>query len=399
MSKQPPAKNPNATKQFIVILSITLVGVGFGSWLALKKADSDVRRRSDPPGALGHVVPKSQGGIVTDADLAPIPKYGSQPATTQASTSSDTKDMVWIPAGTVWMGSDSGPTDETPSHQVTLDGFWMDKTEVTNEKFDEFVRATKYVTVAERKLDPKDFPNVDPSMLVPGSIVFAPPAQAMSSDDLKNPAMHSMWWKYVPGANWQHPEGPDSNLKGREKHPVVHVCWEDAMAYCKWAGKRLPTEAEWEYASRGGLDRKNYMWGDEQKPGGKWTANIWQGQFPAENSLEDGFKFTSPVGTYSTNGYGLFDMAGNVWEWCSDWYLPDYYANSPSKNPKGPETSYDPNEPGVMKKVTRGGSFLCADSYCIGYRPSARMKSSADTGLSHTGFRCVKDTSAPPPKI
>ncbi|MDB6024182.1 MAG: hypothetical protein JWM68_405, partial [Verrucomicrobiales bacterium] len=356
----PPNNHNVSTKTFVLILSITLVGVSFGSWLCLKKTDSDLKRRNEPPKGMGHVVPNLKtNSIVTAADLAPIP---SSHATT--SSDSDARDMTWIPTGTFWMGSDAGQDDEKPSHQVAVDGFWIDKTEVTNEKFETFVRATKYVTVAERKLDPKDFPGVDPANLIPGSIVFSPSDEQITSDDLKNPAMHSLWWKYVGGANWQHPEGPASDLKGREKHPVVHVCWEDAMAYCKWAGKRLPTEAEWEYAARGGLDRKAYLWGDEQKPNGKWNANIWQGNFPKDNSMEDGFKSTGPVGTYAPNGYGLSDMAGNVWEWCSDWYLPDYYANSPSKNPKGPDTSYDPNEPGVMKKVSRGGSYLCADSYC-----------------------------------
>jgi sulfatase modifying factor 1 len=393
MSSATPPQNPNSTKQFVIILSITLVGVTFGSWLALKKEASDNAARNKPPGALGHVAPPANsGGIVTEADLTPV---RSSKAQASSATAVPGTDMAWIPGGTFWMGSDNGQEDEKPPHQVTVDGFWMDKTEVTNEKFEQFVRATSYITVAERKLDPKDFPGVDPSALVPGSIVFAPTSDEITSEDLKNPAMHSMWWKYVPGANWRHPEGSNSDLKGREKNPVVHVCWEDAVAYCKWAGKRLPTEAEWEYASRGGLDRKPFIWGDDQKPGGKWNANIWQGAFPKENTSEDGFKGTGPVGTYTANGYGLFDMGGNVWEWCSDWYLPDYYANSPANNPKGPDTSFDPNEPGVMKKVTRGGSYLCADSYCAGYRPSSRMKSSSDTGLSHTGFRCVMVAPAP----
>ena len=389
MSKPSPTpQNPNSTKQFIIILGIVLVGIGFGSWLTLKKEAADNNARNKPPGGLGHVVPPPKAnGIVTDADLATF-KSGAKETSVPSSVAS-TNNMVWIPTGTFWMGSDVGQEDEKPPHQVNVDGFWLDKTEVTNEKFEEFVRATSYVTVAERKLDPKDFPGVDPSALVPGSIVFSPTDDQITSDDLKNPAMHSLWWKYVPGANWRHPEGPSSDLKGREKHPVVHVCWEDAMAYCKWAGKRLPTEAEWEYASRGGLDRKPYVWGDELKPNGKWSMNIWQGDFPKQNSLDDGAKGPTQVATYPANGYGLFDMAGNVWEWCSDWYLPDYYANSPSANPQGPDTSYDPNEPGVMKKVTRGGSYLCADVYCAGYHPSSRMKSSPDTGLSHTGFRCA----------
>ncbi|MFN7138388.1 MAG: formylglycine-generating enzyme family protein [Limisphaerales bacterium] len=324
------------------------------------------------------------------ADFREAQKRSSAVMTLTSTDQSWTNDMVWIPAGTFKMGSDSGKSDERPVHKVTLDGFWMDKTEVTNEQFEKFVRATGYVTVAERKPNPEDFPGADPSMLVPGSVVFSPPTHAVSLNN------HMQWWRYVPGANWRHPEGPGSDIKGREKHPVVHICYEDAVAYAKWAGKRLPTEAEWEYAARGALDQQDYMWGQEQTPGGQWLANIWQGKFPAENELADGFRLTSPVASYPPNGYGLYDMAGNVWEWCSDWYLPNYYEQSPTHNPKGPNTSYDPNEPGVMKKVTRGGSYLCSDSYCIGYRPSARMKTTPDTGLSHTGFRCVKD--APGPK-
>ncbi|MBI5775319.1 MAG: formylglycine-generating enzyme family protein [Verrucomicrobia bacterium] len=291
--------------------------------------------------------------------------------------------MAWIPAGKFLMGSAEGQTDEKPLHEVELDGFWMDKTEVTNEQFEKFAKATGYLTIAERKPDPRDFPGVPLENLVAGSIVFMPPPGEVPLHD------HSVWWQYVPGANWRHPEGANSDLKGREKHPVVHVCWIDAMAYCKWSGKRLPTEAEWEYAARGGLAKEKFVWGGEQTPGGKWPANIWQGRFPNENLLTDGFRLTSPVAAFKPNGYGLFDMAGNVWEWCADWYLPDYYERSAAKNPPGPDTSYDPNEPGVAKRVTRGGSYLCVDSYCAGYRPGARMKSSPDTGLSHTGFRCV----------
>jgi formylglycine-generating enzyme len=225
--------------------------------------------------------------------------------------------------------------------------------------------------------------------LVPGSVVFSPPAE---DPGLSN---HFAWWKYVPGANWRHPEGPGSTILGREKHPVVHVAWEDAVAYAKWAGKRLPTEAEWEYAARGGLSQQPYVWGAEFDPDKKPKANIWQGKFPMTNLGIDGFKATAPVASFGTNGYGLYDMAGNVWEWCSDWYRPDTYkqasTTTPLLNPKGPPDSLDPEEPATPKRVIRGGSYLCSDAYCAGYRPSARMKSAPDTGLSHTGFRCVKD--------
>ena len=291
--------------------------------------------------------------------------------------------MVWVPGGTFWMGDNDFP-DARPVRQVEVDGFWMDKTEVTNAQFARFVAATNYVTVAEHQPDPKDFPGAPPELLKPGSIVFTPPASAVPLDN------HGQWWRYVPGANWRHPEGPDSDINGKDDYPVVHVCYDDAVAYSKWAGKRLPTEAEWEFAARGGLARKPYAWGDEQTPGGKWPANIWQGNFPNENTAADGFSRAAPVASYPANPFGLFDTAGNVWEWCSDWYRPDVYETGPARNPQGPADSFDPLEPGLPKRVQRGGSFLCSDMYCIRYRPGARGKGEVTSGASHVGFRCVK---------
>ncbi len=305
--------------------------------------------------------------------------------------------MVWVPGGTFWMGNeDERFPDAQPVHQVTLDGFWMDRTEVTNAQFAKFVDATGYKTVAERKPIYEDVikqlpPEVEPPTreqlepnLVPGSLVFTPPDQVTSLNN------HLQWWAWVPGASWTHPEGPDSNIDDRMDHPVVHVCFEDANEYARWAGKRLPTEAEWEYASRGGLDRKTFVWGETFRPDGKWMANTWQGQFPSENTGEDGHERTAPVATYPPNGYGLYDMAGNVWEWCADWYRADYYRDSPKRDPKGPDSSLDPAEPHVPKRVQRGGSLLCSDQYCVRYRVGTRGKGAIDSGASHIGFRCVK---------
>ncbi len=295
-----------------------------------------------------------------------------------------TKEMVLIPGGTFWMGSETGPADSRPEHQVKVDAFWIDQHEVTNEQFARFVESTDYVTTAERTPSSDDFPGVSADQLVPGSLVFTPP---LTKDPSLDQALS--WWQFVPGADWRHPEGPGSGIEDRTKHPVVHVSWDDAVAYCKWAGKRLPTEAEWEYASRGGLDRKEYVWGDEEQPLGRHAANIWQGRFPHDNTKEDGFVATAPVGAFPGNGYGLYDMAGNVWEWCADWYRPDYYAHSSATNPLGPDSSYDPDEPGARKRVERGGSYLCTDAYCGSFRPARRMKTSPDTSLCHTGFRGV----------
>jgi sulfatase modifying factor 1 len=294
-------------------------------------------------------------------------------------------DMLWIPGGEFWMGTDDPSfADAQPVHRVRIDGFWLDRTEVTNAQFARFVEETGYRTLAEVPPDPAQFPDAPPELLVPGSIVFTPPTEAVSLDN------HLVWWRYVPGACWRHPEGSDSDIADRQDHPVVHVAWEDAVAYARWAGKRLPTEAEWERAARGGLERREYVWGDALTPGGRWRANIWQGRFPIENTADDGFRSTAPVGSYPANGYGLSDMAGNVWEWCADWYRPDYYQRSPRDNPPGPADSHDPLEPGLAKRVQRGGSFLCSDLYCSRYKPGPRGKGEVGSGASHTGFRLAR---------
>lgn len=305
--------------------------------------------------------------------------------------------MVWIPGGEFVMGDDTGDhEDEKPAHRVLLDGYWIDRTEVTNAQFQKFVDATGYVTVAEKKPDPQspefaslDLKEIDPAVFVEGSLCFRykPDGKKLVKDD---PLWTYQLWAYVKGANWKHPEGPESSVADRSDHPVVHICWLDAKAYADWAGKRLPTEAEWEYAARGGRANETFHWGNELTPDGKWRQNVWQGEFPYENKNLDGFATTAPVGSFPPNGFGLSDMAGNVWEWCADWYMPDYYASSPRRNPQGPDQSFDPNEPGMPKRVQRGGSFLCNANYCTGYRNSSRMKGTPDSGLYHTGFRCVK---------
>jgi formylglycine-generating enzyme required for sulfatase activity len=306
--------------------------------------------------------------------------------------------MVWVPGGKFVMGNDRGAPDEAPAHEVVLDGFWMDAHEVTNREFLAFVDATGYVTTAEREPELRSLqsqPDVKLSDLdvpdkykQPGSVCAMKDFTAEDYDPARGAYS---WWDYIPGANWRHPEGPGSSLEDRMDHPVVHVSWLDADAYCRWAGRRLPSEAEWEYAARGGRADQTYPWGDERNPSGKWLHNIWQGDFPVTNTGEDGYEVTAPVGSFPPNDFGLYDLSGNVWEWCADYYRPDYYADSPRRNPPGPKSSFDPDprEVAVVKRVQRGGSFMCSDEYCVGYRTSARMKGEEDTGAFHTGFRCV----------
>jgi formylglycine-generating enzyme required for sulfatase activity len=330
-------------------------------------------------------VVEGSGGATATAPIKWIPKINDAMPPGPAP-----EGMTWVPGGEFWMGSqEDHMTDAKPWHRVYVDGYWMDKTEVTNEQFARFVKATGYVTVAERKPRAEEYPQARPEKLVAGSVVFSPPDHPVELDN------HFRWWSYVLGASWRHPEGPNSDITGRMTHPVVHIAFEDAIAYCQWAGKRLPTEAEFEFASRGGLDRKRYVWGDEFMPGGRHMANTFQGHFPDTNTADDGYRGTAPVGSFPANGYGLFDMAGNVWEWASDWYRPDYYQTLAASgeiaiNPQGPSDSFDPNEPEVQKKVQRGGSYLCTDQYCSRYIAGGRGKGEVDTGTNHLGFRCVR---------
>jgi formylglycine-generating enzyme len=306
--------------------------------------------------------------------------------------------MTWIPGGEFSMGAQDPPAmdnvgmkatiDSRPIHRTYVDGFYMDKTDVTNGQFAEFVKATDYVTVAERKPRPEDFPGAPPENLVAGGVVFSPPDHAVPLNN------HVNWWNYIYGASWQRPLGPRSDIKSKENYPVVQIAYEDAVAYAAWAGKRLPTEAEWEFAARGGLAGKPFLWGDDFRPNGKWMANTHQGRFPVTDAGDDGHAGIAPVEQYPANGYGLYDMAGNVWQWTSDWYRPDYYqqlaaVGGVARNPQGPASSYDPSEPMAQKKVQRGGSFLCTEQYCSRYLVGTRGKGEVSTGTNHLGFRCV----------
>jgi formylglycine-generating enzyme len=388
------------------------------------------RRQSTTPSASVNAATASGPATTTGTDAAATPNPStpspSMPATATSPASNGGKGsgsfaptvvnhdpapgasppgMAWIPGGEFSMGANEPPDmddvgmkatlDARPIHRVYVDGFYMDKTDVTNAEFARFVKATGYVTVAERKPKAEDYPTAPPENLVAGSVVFAAPDHPVPLDN------YFQWWTYIAGANWRHPVGPDSDIKGKDNYPVVQIAYEDAQAYAKWAGKRLPTEAEWEFAARGGLAGKPYVWGDDFRPNGKWMANTHQGHFPDKDSGEDGYVGLAPVAKYPPNPYGLYDMAGNVWQWTTDWYRPDYYrqlaaAGGVARNPQGPDAPYDPAEPTEPKKVHRGGSFLCTDQYCSRYIVGTRGKGEVSTGTNHLGFRCVKDVSQRP---
>jgi sulfatase modifying factor 1 len=307
--------------------------------------------------------------------------------------------MVWIPGGEFSMGAAESSdmnmvgmqatTDARPIHRVYVDGFWMDETELTNEQFTKFVVATRYVTIAERAPRAEDFPGAPPENLVAGAVVFSPPDHPVPLNN------HFQWWSYVKGASWRHPEGPDSTLMGRDNRPVVQIAYDDAVAYATWAGKRLPTEAEWEFAARGGLSGKIYPWGDDFMTNSQWLANTHQGHFPVNDEGTDGHIGIGAVAQFAPNAYGLYDIAGNVWEWVSDWYRPDYYqqlaaAGAVTRQPQGPDAPFDPSEPAEKKRVQRGGSFLCTDQYCSRYMVGTRGKGETSTGTNHVGVRLVK---------
>ncbi|WP_046770720.1 formylglycine-generating enzyme family protein [Jiangella alkaliphila] len=311
--------------------------------------------------------------------------------------------MRWIAGGRFRMGSEDFFPEERPVHEVSVDGFWIDAHPVTNAEFSRFAHATHYVTVAERPLDPDQYQGADPALLAPGSLVFHKATGPVDLRDYRN------WWEWVPGAQWSHPGGPGTGVRKRPDHPVVHVAYEDAVAYASWAGKELPTEAEWEFAARGGLDGAAFAWGDDHVPDGKAMANTWQGEFPWQNLRLDGYEGTSPVGSFPPNGYGLVDMTGNVWEWTCDWYAPRHPKASTSSccapadpliNPRvtSPNRSYDRGRPGehIPRRVIKGGSHLCAPNYCLRYRPAARQPQMIDSSMAHLGFRCVVRRSDPP---
>ena len=375
--------SPNRRLWFVIVIVLALIAVLF--WWSKSSRTSTTEVQNVKP-----MEPVSEQSSVFRPTIQ----------NTAPASASTPPNMVWVPGGEFSMGAEDprgidhggpdGMYDARPIHRVYVDGFWMDKTEVTNAEFAEFVKATGYRTVAERTPSAEDFPNAPPENLVPGSVVFSPTSGPVPLNN------HYQWFAYIKGASWKHPENADTSIQGKENYPVVHIAYEDAEAYAKWAGKRLPTEAEWEFAARGGLSGNVYAWGNEFRPKNKWMANSYQGEFPVKEKSEDGFEGIAPVAKYQPNGYGLYDMAGNVWEWCSDWYHPEYYsmlasAGAVARNPKGPASSLDPAEPSEKKRVHRGGSFLCSDQYCTRYMVGTRGKGEISSGSNHLGFRCVRD--------
>ena len=394
-SKRNPATRANLPgpvrrRARFIVLAVAVLLAGVAVWALVQRQKSD----ASVPAAATTSAPD---GAVANASFSPtVPNSAPAP-------DHQPQGMTWIPGGEFSMGAQDAPhmndvgmhatLDSRPIHRVYVDGFWMDTTAVTNDEFAAFVEATGYKTVAERTPRAEDYPGAAPENLIAGSVVYAPTEHAVALND------HFQWWSYVKGANWRHPLGPASDIRGKGRYPVVHVAYQDAVAYATWAGKRLPTEAEWEFAARGGLSGKPFVWGDQFVPDGKWLANTYQGQFPVKNTdtAEDGYRGIAPVAQYPPNGYGLYDMAGNVWQWTSDWYRPDYYAvlasmGGVSRNPQGPETPFDPSEPNERKKTHRGGSFLCTDQYCSRYVVGTRGKGEVSTGTNHLGFRCVKSS-------
>jgi len=389
-----------------------LMGVAFAiaiGWLPRASAQTPGKEASDSPHRAASNGARTGGHASCCAELPPrflrADAPGKEKNTHRVAASSDKiPGMVWIPGGEFVMGNDSpaAQRNEQPAHRVLVDGFWMDATEVTNAEFRRFVESSGHVTTAERaptleEIMAQAAPGTLPppkEALVAASLVFTPPNRAVPLDNARS------WWSWTPGADWRRPEGVGSSIRGKDDHPVVHVSWFDAAAYAKWAGKRLPTEAEWEYAARGGLVAGKYSWGNAPVSDEEPQANIWQGEFPHKNLKTDGFDRTAPAKSFASNGYGLYDMAGNVWEWCADWYHPAAYAlrleETKGKvvvNPRGPSQSFNPLDPYAPSHVNRGGSFLCHKSYCEAYRPSARRGTAADTGMSHIGFRCVRSAS------
>jgi len=374
----------SARKVWLMVL-LAAAASSFVIWKALGSSEVKPQRSIEPETIIAESAPNSAGFKPTVAN--------------SESQSRSQEGMVWIPGGEFSMGSTveseamcglPGVTrDALPVHRVYVDGFWMDATELTNEAFEKFVEATGYITIAERTPTKEEFPDAPVESLVAGSTVFTPTSQAVQLND------YMQWWRYQKGANWRHPEGPESSIKGRENYPVVQIAYDDALAYAKWAGKRLPTEAEWEFAARGGLTGKLYAWGDDFRPNDKAMANTYQGKFPVKDTGADGFAGIAPVRSFPPNSYGLYDIAGNAWEWIGDWYRADYYEQlakgGVARNPRGPDSSFDPAEPDVKKHVQRGGSFLCTDQYCTRYMVGTRGKGETSTASNHVGVRFVKD--------